>query len=204
MRLMQAIGRAYRGVSEPSVGSTCARARSLEHELGGPTELARTTSLAREATRRLVGALRRPAPAAGDGCALQPGCGVIARSLGSKGTRRLLDAQPPDASLNDLAVAAAVSTIDRWNARHGSQSGRIAVEVPVNMRRRAWFWECAGNFASFLTISVPSGSRRPARCRSGSGSASRQAATPCASRCATACSETKPPQARSPIFTSSN
>ncbi len=56
--------------------------------------------------------------------------------------------------LNDLFITASIMAISRWNSRHGDESGRISIEIPVNLRPARYFYKWVGNWCSSVSISA--------------------------------------------------
>ncbi|MFT4125736.1 MAG: condensation domain-containing protein [Gordonia sp. (in: high G+C Gram-positive bacteria)] len=64
--------------------------------------------------------------------------------------------RPAKATLNDIAIAAHALTIVAWNAAHDAKAGdSVSVLMPVNLRAAEWSGHVVSNFASYLTIFVP-------------------------------------------------
>ena len=68
-------------------------------------------------------------------------------------------ARTAQVTLNDYFVAASILAIDRWNSKRGGKSGRIGVEVPVNLRPRGSFYRWVGNWCSSASVSTRPGHR---------------------------------------------
>ncbi len=64
--------------------------------------------------------------------------------------------RPKGATLNDVAIAAHALTIIGWNAgRDVKPADTVSVLMPVNLRAKEWSNHVVSNFASYLTIFVP-------------------------------------------------
>ena len=74
-----------------------------------------------------------------DGGREAPGYAFHLLEFDAARTRALRERARDGVTVNDLLVTALHLTVERWNAAHGKQAGRISVLVPVNLRsRRQW------------------------------------------------------------------
>jgi NRPS condensation-like uncharacterized protein len=63
-------------------------------------------------------------------------------------------AKTAQVKLNDLFITASIMAIDEWNSRHVEESGRISIEIPVNLRPAHDFYKWVGNWCSSISISA--------------------------------------------------
>jgi NRPS condensation-like uncharacterized protein len=152
LRLMQTIGRAYRGVDDPLDPSPLHEARDLEVLLA-PDERGEQGARRWEVARRVREALDPPARLAGGGRSGTDGVGFVRRVVELDDAPALAD-RAPRTSVNDVLLAALHLTVAQWNIAAGHRTDRIGVMMPVNLRPPERFWEVVANFASMVSIST--------------------------------------------------
>jgi NRPS condensation-like uncharacterized protein len=152
LRLMQSIGRAYRGVDDPLDPLPLHEARDLAALLA-PAEHTERGPRRWEVLRRVREALDPPARLVGGGATGPRGMGFVCRVVDLDELPALSD-RAPQTSINDVLLAALHLTVDRWNPAVDAGTGRVGVMMPVNLRPQERFWEVVGNFASMVSIST--------------------------------------------------
>ncbi|MGH4024990.1 MAG: condensation domain-containing protein, partial [Pseudonocardiaceae bacterium] len=154
VRLMQTITRAYRGEPDPADPLPLAQARDLAFHLAPKT---RNEKWARqlEGLRRVREALDAPSRVAVAGGIRSDGCGFVRRTLdiGETTTPGLVQ-RAAGTTINDVLLAALHLTVQEWNTKHGVSTGRVGVQMPVNVRPADRFWEVVSNITSMVSIST--------------------------------------------------
>jgi NRPS condensation-like uncharacterized protein len=154
LRLMQTIARTYRGEPDPPDPLPLVEARDLGSFLAPKT---RSEKWARwlEGLRRLWEALEPPSRIAVVGGTDRVGFGFVFRALDiSETTTPGLVQRPPGSTINDVMVAALHLTVQSWNTRHGLPTGRVGVQIPVNVRPGGRWWEVVSNLTSMISVST--------------------------------------------------
>lgn len=159
VRLMQSIGRAYRGEPDPPDPLPLAEARDLGSFLAPKT---RNEKWARnwEALRRLREAFDSPSRIAVVGGTDSEEFGFVFRTLdvGDTTTPGLLN-RKSGTTINDVLLAALHLTVQIWNTRYDMSTNRVGVMMPVNVRPSDRFWEVVSNITSMVTVSTSSDDR---------------------------------------------
>ncbi|MDQ5856649.1 MAG: condensation domain-containing protein [Actinomycetota bacterium] len=154
LRLMQTINRAYRGEPDPPDPLSLAQARDLSSFL---TPKTRSEKWARrlEGLRRIREALNPPSRIAVVGGTDRDGFGFVFRTLdlGQTTTPGLMQ-RPPGTTVNDVLLAALHLTVQSWNTKHGVSTGRVGVQMPVNVRPADRLWNVVSNLTSMVSVST--------------------------------------------------
>jgi NRPS condensation-like uncharacterized protein len=153
VRLMQTIGRAYRGGPDPPDPLPLAEARDLGSFLASHTsgeKWARDLEL----LRRLREALEPPSRIAVVGGADQDGFGFVFRAFDIGEATPGLVHRPPDTTINDVLVAALHCTVQSWNAQHDAPADRLGVMMPINVRPAERLWDVVSNLTSMVSVST--------------------------------------------------
>ncbi|MDQ3765328.1 MAG: condensation domain-containing protein [Actinomycetota bacterium] len=154
LRLMQTIAREYHGEPDPPDPLPLAQARDLGSFLAPKT---RSEKWARqlEGLRRLREALDPPSRIAVVGGTDRDGFEFLFRTLdiGETTTPALMQ-RPPDSTINDVLVAALHVTVQSWNAKHGVPTGRVGVQMPINVRPADRLWDVVSNLTSMVSVST--------------------------------------------------
>jgi NRPS condensation-like uncharacterized protein len=161
-RLMASVLRAYAGEPDPvpSIDPLAAR------DIGALAGASARERIAR--ARALVAHLARsalpPARVAPDGGNPGlPGYGFELLALEPPELETVMGLRREGATVNDVLLAALAMAIKRWNEDHGSDVGRVALMMPVNLRPAEWRYEVVANFASYVTISLAGDDLRDVR-----------------------------------------
>jgi len=154
-RLMTSIARAYAGEDDPICGPPLEQARDLRAIAGSRNikdVLPRATKVGKDILDRKR--VTRVAPDGADPD--ETTYGFTGLRLDATETLTVLGLKPQGATLNDLAMAALVLSILRWNREHDAPIGdSVSIMMPVNMRPAEWAAEAVSNFASYLAIVLP-------------------------------------------------
>jgi NRPS condensation-like uncharacterized protein len=154
LRLMQTINRAYRGEADPPDPLSLAQARELGSFLAPKT---RSEKWARrlEGLRRIREALNPPSRITVVGGTDRDGFGFVFRTLdlGQTTTPGLVQ-RPPGTTVNDVLLAALHLTVQSWNTKHGVSTGRVGVQMPVNVRPADRLWDVVSNLTSMVSVST--------------------------------------------------
>jgi NRPS condensation-like uncharacterized protein len=155
VRLMTSIARAYAGEDDPIGGPPIEEARDLKAMAGSRNikdVLPRATKIGKDILDR-----KRVTRVAADGADPDGTTyGFTPLRLDATETLTVLGLKPQGATLNDLAMAALVLSILRWNREHHAPIGdSVSIMMPVNMRPMEWQSEVVSNFASYLAIVLP-------------------------------------------------
>ena len=151
LRLMQTITRAYRGAPDPL---PLAQARDLGSFLAPRT---RSEKWARrlEGLRRIREALNPPSRIAVVGGTDRDDFGFVFRTLGlGQTTTPELVQRAPGTTVNDVLLAALHLTVQSWNTKHGVSTGRVGVQMPVNVRPADRLWDVVSNLTSMVSVST--------------------------------------------------
>jgi NRPS condensation-like uncharacterized protein len=155
VRLMQTITRAYRGEPDPPDSLPLAEARDLDASLR-PKSRSEKWARLREPLRRIRDALDAPSRIAvcGGGGAGE-GFGFVRRTvdLGETTTPALVR-RAAGTTVNDVLLAALHLTVQEWNTKHGRATGRVGIQMPVNIRPAEHFWEVVSNITSMVPVST--------------------------------------------------
>jgi NRPS condensation-like uncharacterized protein len=157
-RFLQSVTRAYRGEDDPADPVDLDEARAVDRHLA-PQDLKEAAGRALEGLRRVGEALDPPSRLAKAGVDGREGFGFVHHRLDPEQTKALLANRPEGATLNDVLLAALHLAIDRWNAEHGEDAGRVGTIMPMNTRPKDWFWDVVANFAAFVNVSTSAGDR---------------------------------------------
>ena len=155
VRLMTSIARAYAGEYDPIGGPPIEEARDLKAMAGSRNikdVLPRATKIGKDILDR-----KRVTRVAADGADPdETTYGITPLRLDATETLTVMGLKPQGATLNDLAMAALVLSILRWNREHDAPIGdSVSIMMPVNMRPAEWQSEVVSNFASYLAIVLP-------------------------------------------------
>lgn len=154
VRLMQTITRSYRDESDPPDPLPLEEARDLDISLAPAT---RSEKWARrlEGLRRVREALDAPSRIAVAGGSEGDGFGFVRRTLdiGETTTPGLVQ-RAPGTTINDVLLAGLHLTVQAWNTEHGMPTGRVGVQMPVNVRPADRFWEVVSNLTSMVSVST--------------------------------------------------
>lgn len=148
LRLLQSIGRAYRGEPDPVADDSPLDDRTLPvrlGEAGSSTKLRRYLALA-ERLRDVTAPPARIAPAVESPPPAEGGYGFRHVSLGEAETRRVTEGERLG-SVNDVLVAALHLAVADWNGRRQAPCRRVTVLTPSNLRPPRWRDEVVGNFS---------------------------------------------------------
>lgn len=154
VRLMQTITRAYRGEPDPPDPVPLAAARDLDTLLVPKT---RREKWARrlEVVRRVRETLDAPSRIAVRGGRGGDGFGFVRRTVDiGEVTTPALVRRPAGTTVNDVLLGALHLTVQEWNSRNGTATGRVGVMMPVNVRPRDRFWEVVSSITSMVTVST--------------------------------------------------
>lgn len=159
VRLMQTITRAYRDEPDPADPLPLAEARDLGAFLA-PKSRGEKWSRQLEGLRRVREALDAPSRIAVVGGRGSEGFGFVRRTLdiGATTTPGLVHRRA-GTTINDVLLAALHLTVQAWNTRHGTPTGRVAVMMPVNVRPADRFWEVVSNITSMVSVSTTAAER---------------------------------------------
>ncbi|MGH3976309.1 MAG: hypothetical protein ACRDS9_23750 [Pseudonocardiaceae bacterium] len=61
---------------------------------------------------------------------------------------------PPGISINDVLLAALHLTVQVWNSKHGAPTGRVGVQMPINVCPADRAWEVVSNLTSMVSVST--------------------------------------------------
>lgn len=154
LRLMQTIVRAYRGEPDPPDPVPLSTARDLGAFLAPKT---RSEKWARqlEGLRRVREALDPPSRIAIVGGTNRGGFGFVFRTLeiGETTTPGLIQ-RAAGTTINDVLVAALHLTVQSWNTMHNLPTGRIGIQIPINIRPASWLWDVVSNLTSMFSVST--------------------------------------------------
>ena len=154
VRLMQTIVRAYLGEPDPPDPLPLGQARDLGSFLAPKS---RSERWARwwEGPRRFREALDAPSRIAVVGGTDRGDFGFVFRTLdlGETTTPGLMR-RPPGTTVNDVLLAALHLTVSAWNFKHGVETGRIGVMMPINIRPADRSWDVVSNLTSNVTVST--------------------------------------------------
>ncbi|MDQ4091871.1 MAG: condensation domain-containing protein [Actinomycetota bacterium] len=154
LRLMQTITRTYRGEPDPPDPLPLDQARDLGPCLAPKT---RSEKWARrlEGLRRLREALDPPSRIAVVGDTGRGDSGFVFRTLDiGEATTPELVRRAPGTTVNDVLLAALHLTVQSWNTKHGASTGRVGVQMPVNVRPADRLWEVVSNLTSMVSVST--------------------------------------------------
>jgi NRPS condensation-like uncharacterized protein len=155
-RLMLSICRAYAGLPDPVPPHDPLSVRDV-HALTRPTSVPDLVNRTRRLSRVVSEARKTPpvrvATHGSDGS--EPGYGFELMEFDAHDSQQVFARRAGTATINDVLLAAVAVTVRRWNDRHGYRAGRIALMMPVNVRPPEWSGEILGNYASYVTVSVP-------------------------------------------------
>ncbi|HKR50403.1 MAG TPA: condensation domain-containing protein [Pseudonocardiaceae bacterium] len=154
VRLMQTITRAYRGEPDPPDPLPLAPARDLGSFLA-PKSRSERWARGLEGLRRFREALDAPSRIAVVGGTDRDDFGFVFRTLdlGETTTPGLMR-RAPGTTVNDVLVAALHLTVHTWNFKHGVETGRIGVMMPINVRPADRSWDVVSNLTSNVTVST--------------------------------------------------
>jgi NRPS condensation-like uncharacterized protein len=158
LRLMQSIGRAYAGVSDPTVDMDPSEALRQAVPQGG-SGVGDLVQSGRLGVQQLAQMRSRAAQVAAKDPSAEPGYGVhsmtypVSPLVSSELRRRV------GATVNDALLAAVHRSIEEWNRRQGKGTGRVSLSMPVNGRPEAWRTEVVGNLISTETVWTSKGQR---------------------------------------------
>ncbi|MDQ4033387.1 MAG: condensation domain-containing protein [Actinomycetota bacterium] len=154
LRLMQTINRVYRDEPDPPDPLSLAKGRELGAFVAPKT---RTEKWARrlEGLRRIREALNPPSRIAVVGGTDRDGFGFVFRTLDlSRITTPGLMQRAPGTTVNDVLLAALHLTVQSWNTKHGVSTGRVGVQMPVNVRPADRLWDVVSNLTSMVSVST--------------------------------------------------
>ncbi len=154
LRLLQTIARAYQGEPDPPDPVPLAQARDLNSFLPPKT---RSEKWARylEGLRRIREALDSPSRIVVVGGTDRDDFGFVFRPLDlSETSTPGLMQRPPGTTVNDVLLAALHVTVQVWNSKHGTPTGRIGVQMPVNVRPTDRAWDVVSNLTSMVSVST--------------------------------------------------
>jgi NRPS condensation-like uncharacterized protein len=152
VRLLQSVGRAYAGEDDPQPDVDLADARDVERHLSADdskVKFERLKTLA-DKLRDLAAPPARVAPEGGEE---EAGYRIVHRALPPEGAKRLSEIDHPG-TVNDVLMAGLHLAIAGWNADHGTQTGRISVLMPMNLRPKEWQEEVVTNFVLMARVST--------------------------------------------------
>jgi NRPS condensation-like uncharacterized protein len=154
VRLMQSITRAYLGQPDPPDPLPLAPARDLGSFLA-PKNRSERWARWLEGPRRFREALDAPSRIAVVGGTDRDDFGFVFRTLdlGETTTPGLMR-RAPGTTVNDVLVAALHLTVHAWNVKHGVETGRIGVMMPINVRPADRSWDVVSNLTSNVTVST--------------------------------------------------
>jgi NRPS condensation-like uncharacterized protein len=154
VRLMQTIARAYRGEPDPPDPLPLGQARDLGSFLA-PKSRSERWARWLEGLRRFREALDSPSRIAVVGGTDRDDFGFVFRTLdlGETTTPGLMR-RPPGTTVNDVLLAALHLTVQAWNFKHGVETGRIGVMMPINVRPADRSWDVVSNLTSNVTVST--------------------------------------------------
>jgi NRPS condensation-like uncharacterized protein len=139
IRFVNSVSRAYAGKADPVPDVDPLVVRDFRALLGRTAVPNRPDGSLRDHFRKFVAVRPR-----GASCA--PVSGICTTILPIEKCRRLDPRRfGPDATLNDLLIAALHLTVASWNATLGAPADGIAVLVPINLRPAAWNSEVVAN-----------------------------------------------------------
>ncbi|MGH3901750.1 MAG: condensation domain-containing protein [Pseudonocardiaceae bacterium] len=154
LRLMQTIARTYQGEPDPPDPVPLAQARDLGSFLSPQT---RSEKRARqlEGLRRIREAFDPPSRIAVVGGTGRDDFGFVFRTIdiGDITTPGLVQ-RAPGSTINDVLVAALHLTVQSWNAKHDAPTGRVGVQMPINVRPADRLWDVVSNLTSMVSVST--------------------------------------------------
>ncbi|HSL09095.1 MAG TPA: condensation domain-containing protein, partial [Pseudonocardiaceae bacterium] len=154
VRLMQTIARAYLGEPDPPDPLPLGQARDLGSFLA-PKSRSERWARWLEGPRRFREALDAPSRIAVLGGTDRDDFGFVFRTLdlGETTTPGLMR-RAPGTTVNDVLLAALHLTVHAWNSKHGVETGRIGVMMPINIRPADRSWDVVSNLTSNVTVST--------------------------------------------------
>jgi NRPS condensation-like uncharacterized protein len=154
LRLLQTVARAYLGEPDPPDPVSLAQARDL-NSFQPPTTRSEKWARYLEGLRRIREALDPPSRIAVVGGTDRDDFGFVFRTLdlGETTTPGLMQ-RPPGTTVNDVLLAALHVTVGVWNFKHGAPTGRIGVQMPVNVRPADRSWDVVSNLTSMVSVST--------------------------------------------------
>ncbi|HEX2273202.1 MAG TPA: hypothetical protein VHG90_04950 [Acidimicrobiales bacterium] len=152
VRLLQSIGRAYTGDDDPQPDVDLADARDVERHLSADDSTVRLERL-KTLADKLRDLAEAPARVAPEGGEEEAGYRIVHRSVPPEGAQRLSEIDHPG-TVNDVLMAGLHLAIAAWNAEHGTNTGRVSVLMPMNLRPKEWSQEVVTNFVLMTRVST--------------------------------------------------
>ncbi|MBB3035900.1 hypothetical protein [Hoyosella altamirensis] len=154
IRFLISVAREYAGTQDPAGGPDIMQARDLK-KLFGSRRLSDLTPRVAKVAGDLPNR-RRITKVTPDGGSADGGYVLSQLRLTADEVAIAAGRRPRGATINDLVIAAHALTIIRWNSEHAGELGdTVSVMMPVNLRPAEWSSEVVSNFASYLTVFVP-------------------------------------------------
>jgi NRPS condensation-like uncharacterized protein len=159
-RLMRSIACAYAGLEEAISGPDPVAVHDLSFYNGGSSAAERIKHLRRVRKLRRAQPPERPTASLatpwGDEDAGDTGIGDFHLwHLNREETAALVARRTAPATLNDLLIGSLALAVRRWNDARGVESGRLDVQMPLNLRPPEWATEVVANLVTDVNIAVP-------------------------------------------------
>lgn len=155
LALMGSIARAYADEEEPPGTVDPLEARDLG-PIAGPGSLKERISRGRAAVDYVTRGVSTPARVAPQGARDRPGYGFELLSFAPRELDQIMALRAGGATVNDVLLAGLAVTVRRWNDQHDAGTGAVYLMMPVNLRPAQWRFEVMGNFASYVSVRLPS------------------------------------------------